>query len=188
MYYKKIIQSKGNEEYRSYQSRLNNAQGHLTEGEIAKACLWYKTHGQADIEKTPEPFCVLKKEGQGIFKGRFTRKKAQPDFKGTLMGGRSIVFEVKSTQSDCIGQSVLTETQKAILENYDRLGAIAFVCVAIQNSCFTIPWTVWRDMKDIYGRKYIKSEDVQEYKVRYSMGIMFLDKIHLLNKNKVRVG
>ncbi|AFB75762.1 hypothetical protein 2016_scaffold57_00123 [Bacteriophage sp.] len=37
---------------------------------------------------------------------------------------------------------------------------------------FKIPWAVFRDMKDNYGRKYITPEDVQEYKIRYVGGVL----------------
>lgn len=37
---------------------------------------------------------------------------------------------------------------------------------------FKIPWAVFRDMKDHYGRKYITPEDVQEYKIRYVGGVL----------------
>lgn len=171
---------------RSWQSRLNNAQGQIIEKEIERACLYYKTQGMADIEKTPEPFMVLKKEGQGIFKGRFTRKKAQPDFKGTLKGGRSVVFEVKSTQEDHIKQSVLTTTQSEILESYYHMGAVVFTCAAVQQEFFTIPWDLWRDMKVYWGRKYVKSAELQRYKVRYHSGIMFLDKVHLIRVQEIK--
>ncbi len=173
---------------KSWQSRINNAQGHLIEGEIERACLYYKAHGIADIEKTPEPFIVIKKEGQGVFKGRFTRKKAQPDFKGVLRGGRSIVFEIKSTQADRIGQNVLSETQNEILESYYKLGAVTFVCIAIGQSFFTVPWVKWRDMKQHYGRKYIKADEVEEYKISYYSGIMFLEKIEVLKNRSRQVG
>lgn len=82
-----------------YQNKVNNAQGHFFEQAIKAACALYASRGRATVDKTPEPFRVLEKSRDGIFKGRFTAR-AQPDFQGTLAGGRSIVFEAKYTTTD----------------------------------------------------------------------------------------
>ena len=79
-----------------YRNKVNNAQGQFFERAIKAACALYSERGRADVDKTPEPFRVLEKSRDGIFKGRFTAR-AQPDFQGTLDGGRSIVFEAKYT-------------------------------------------------------------------------------------------
>ena len=81
---------------RQWQNRVNNAQGHFFEESIKAACVVYSMEGRAEVDKTPEPFRVMEKSRDGIFKGRFTAH-AQPDFQGTLAGGRSIVFEAKYT-------------------------------------------------------------------------------------------
>lgn len=162
---------------RAWKNRISNAQGRGMENEIDRACLYYRQQKIAAIEKTPEPFKVLQKHGNGRFTGMFTREKAQPDYKGILTGGTTIVFEAKSTMEDRIKQSAVTPTQADILGVYFSMGAVAFVCVAIQNHFFTIPWILWRDMKTIYGRKYLTAAEIQQYQVRYSMGVMFLEKI-----------
>lgn len=64
-----------------YQNKVNNAQGHFFEQAIKAACALYASHGRATADKTPEPFRVLEKSRDGIFKGRFTAR-AQPDFYG----------------------------------------------------------------------------------------------------------
>ena len=71
-----------------YQNKVNNAQGHFFEGAIKAACALYSERERADVDKTPEPFRVIEKGRDGIFKGRFTAR-AQPDFQGTLAGGQS---------------------------------------------------------------------------------------------------
>jgi recombination protein U len=161
----------------AWQNRVSNAQGHLIEGKIKKACLYYQVQGIADIDKTPEPFKVIKKLKNGTCLVRPTRDKAQPDFKGTLKNGTSIIFEVKSTMKESISRSALTENQVNVLQAYQLMGAQSFVCVSIQNEFFMIPWIMWRDMKLIYGRASLKQEDIQEYKVPYQNGIMFLHHI-----------
>ena len=93
-----------------YHASMSNNRGHDFEEAIRQACLLYANQGRAKVEKTPEPFRVLEKREGGIFVGRFTAH-AQPDFQGTLDGGRSIIFEAKYTTTDAMKRDVLTETQ-----------------------------------------------------------------------------
>lgn len=157
-----------------YQNKLNNAQGQHFEREILAGCKMYERFKIAVIDKTPEPFRVTKKSRDGVFTGRFSTP-AQPDFQGTLHGGRSIVFEAKRTSKDRITRNVLTDTQMEILENHNRLGALCGVCISIQDDFFFIPWNVWRDMKEMYGRQYIKAEDVEQFRVSFDGVVHFLD-------------
>lgn len=165
---------------RQYQNRINNAQGQHFENEILAGCKMYEQHKIAVIDKTPEPFRVTKKNHKtGEFTGRFS-KHAQPDFQGTLYGGRSIVFEAKRTTQDRIQRNVLTDTQMDVLEAHNRFGALCGVCICIQDDFFFIPWNVWRDMKEMYGRQYLKAEDIEEYKVRFDGAVHFLQNIEEL--------
>ena len=137
----------------------------------------YERNKIAVIDKTPEPFRVTKKNHKtGEFTGRFS-KHAQPDFQGTLYGGRSIVFEAKRTTQDRIQRNVLTDTQMDVLEAHNRFGALCGVCICIQDDFFFIPWNAWRDMKEMYGRQYLKPEDIEEYKVRFDGAVHFLQNI-----------
>lgn len=163
---------------RQYKNRVNNAQGQHFEREILAGCRMYEHHGIATIDKTPEPFRVTSKNHRtGEFTGRFSTH-AQPDFQGTLHGGRSIMFEAKRTSKDRITRNVLTDTQMEILEKHNRLGALCGVCICIQDDFFFIPWNVWRDMKEMYGRQYLKAEDIEEYKVRFDGAVHFLERLN----------
>ena len=104
------------------------------------------------MDKTPEPFRVLEKSRDGIFKGRFTAR-AQPDFQGTLEGGRSIVFEAKYTTADRLKWDVLTQEQRDALEHHPRHGAISAVCAGIGNDFLLFRGEVWRDMKRMFRQK-----------------------------------
>lgn len=158
-----------------YQNRKNNAQGQHFEREILAGCKMYERFKIAIIDKTPEPFRVKSKNHKtGEFTGRFNTP-AQPDFQGTLYGGRSIVFEAKRTSKDRITRNVLTDTQMEVLENHNKIGALCGVCISIQDEFFFIPWNVWRDMKELYGRKYITAADVDEYRVTFDGSVHFLD-------------
>ena len=160
-----------------YQNRRNNAQGQYFEKEIVAGCKMYERYGVAVIDKTPEPFRVTSKNHRtGEFTGRFSTH-AQPDFQGTLQGGRSIMFEAKRTSKDRITRNVLTDTQMDVLEKHEKLGAVCGVCVCIGDDFFFIPWHTWRDMKEMYGRQYLKADDIEEYKVRFDGAVHFLDNI-----------
>lgn len=160
-----------------YQNKVNNAQGHFFESAIKAACALYSDRERADVDKTPEPFRVLEKSRDGKFKGRFTAR-AQPDFQGTLDGGRSIVFEAKYTTKDRLKWDVLTQEQRDTLERHARRGALAAVCGGIGNDFFFVPWAVWRDMKEHFGRKYVTAADLEQWRVRFNGAVLFLDYVH----------
>ena len=110
--------------------------------------------------------------------GRFIAcfvKAAQPDYKGTIQGGRAIVFEAKHTEGSKIDRSRLTAEQMRCLEKHSKLGAHAFVIVSFGlRRFFRIPWPVWRDMKKLYGRQYLKQEEIAKYKIPAPGGVIKL--------------
>lgn len=159
---------------RRYQNAVNNAQGHFFEDAIKDGCAYYSARGRAEIDKTPEPFRVMEKLGGGIFTGRFTAH-AQPDFQGTLAGGRSIVFEAKHTTTDRLKRDVLTGEQQDALERHHSRGAVAAVCAGIGNNFFFVPWAVWREMKEHFGRKYVTAANLEPFRVRFNGAVLFLD-------------
>lgn len=161
-------------DYKRYVTgKRNRAAGELWENMIKSACQNYRLDGVAEIEKTPEPMRPLSRpNAKGQFTACFT-KQAQPDYKGTLKGGRAVVFEAKHTEGDRIERSVVTEEQEKALERHYRLGALCFVLVSFGfQRYFRIPWDIFRDMKEHYGRKYIKPEEMEEYAIRYVGGYL----------------
>jgi recombination protein U len=133
---------------------------------IRTSCQYFKTRGLAHIEKTPEPMRPLSApNGRGQFLAYY-EKQAQPDFQGTLRGGRSIVFEAKHTDGDRIERSRLSDEQMDALKHHNRLGADAFVLVSMGLQRFyKVPWPIWDHMKQRYGRQYMKAEDLQPFEV-----------------------
>lgn len=140
--------------------------GGYFENIISASCAYYADRGLAYIEKTPEPMKPLGAKNQkGQFLACYT-KQAQPDYKGTLKGGRAIVFEAKHTDDERIEFSRLTEMQREALEKHHKLGALSFVLVSIGLTDFyRVPWPVWRDMAENYGRKYITHAELSPYEV-----------------------
>ena len=150
---------------KSIQGARNRAAGSFFEETILRACKHYWLSGQAAIDKTPEPMQPIQDLGGGRFIAHYT-KKAQPDFQGNLLGGRSICFEAKHTSCDRIKQDAVTTEQSDVLDVKDALGAICFVLVSFGFRAFyRVPWPVWRDMRAHFGHKYMTQEDGVAYRL-----------------------
>lgn len=160
---------------RQHQAALSRSQGLLHEQRIEAGCEYYRQRGRAYIVKEPEPFRVISKDRRKCRAVIQFVKHAQPDFHGTVKGGRCIVFEAKFTHTDKIKQDVVTEQQAASLTMQERLGAAAFVCAGIDGRAFMIPWRVFSHMREHFGRKYATVKDVEKYEVITDMCIRFLE-------------
>lgn len=158
----------------SYKNRISSDNGRSFEELIKKGCEYYARDGRAIISKVHEPYIVTRILQGGSFLGRFTGR-AEPDFKGTICGGRAIAFEAKSTQKTRINRIALTNEQMRWLSAQYSIGALTYVCVNIQDKFFMIPWTVWRDMRKIYKRHYLTAEDIPQYQVQFNGTLKFLD-------------
>lgn len=149
----------------SLQGRINRAAGRAFEERIDLTFEYYRKRGFALIDKTPEPTKILKKEEGGKFIGVYT-KKAQPDYKGTVKGGRTVIFEAKFTSTDRLQATAVTDAQWEYMTIATELGAYCFVIAGFRSgNVYKIPWRIWSRMKDKYGRKYVREEDIEEYKI-----------------------
>lgn len=93
---------------RSQRGLQSKRAGEHFENLLAASLGWYRDKGVAFVEKTPEPMRPLRPPNrQGQFLACYI-KAGQPDFKGTLTGGRAVVFEAKHTDSDRIEYGRLT--------------------------------------------------------------------------------
>ena len=162
--------------WQRYRNRQSNGFGKNFERFISMACDYYRDNNLADISKVDEPFRVVKLIGNGRFVGQFTRK-ANPDFEGTLAGGRSICFECKYTSKDKISHSVVTKRQAAVLDMKYRLDGVVGVCCGIQERYFFVPWDVWKNFDGLFGKKSVSADDLRDFEVSFSHGVMFLDSI-----------
>lgn len=158
---------------RAMRGARSRAAGDHFEQLISSSLEWYGSMNVAFIEKTPEPMKPLGKPNR---KGQFLAcyiKQGQPDYKGTITGGRSVVFEAKHTDDDRITYNRLTEEQVKALKKHHALGAAAFVLVSFGlRDFYRIPWETWRDMKEIYGRKYIRKDELEAFRVEYISGVL----------------
>ncbi len=165
---------------RTMTGKRSKAAGEIFERIVSASCKYYREQGKAIIEKTPEPMKPLGKMNQ---KGQFTAvftKQAQPDFKGVLRGGKTVVFEAKHTDGDRIEKSRLTDNQENELYAYHMMGAECFILVSFGFTQFCkIPFVVWQDMKGIFGRQYMTEEDAEQFAIAEEGNILyFLEKEH----------
>jgi len=154
--------------------RTSKAQGKQFEARLDASFAYYRQTGYADIEKTPEPMRPIKSLGNGRFVA-FYEHKAQPDYKGTIKGGRTVLYEAKFTASDRIEQSRVSEGQTEYLTRLDGLGARCYVLAGFASGeVYRVPWRIWSTMKDHFGRKYVTEADLQIYKVQRSWNDVLL--------------
>lgn len=146
--------------------KIAKARGKQFEQRLDESFAYYAQRGYAIIEKTPEPMRPTKNLGNGKFIAYY-EKKAQPDYKGTIKGGRTVMFEAKYTAADRIEQSRVLESQQNYMERHEALGARCFVIVGFgSGQVYCVPWDVWKSMKERFGRKYATEADLNEYRVQ----------------------
>lgn len=152
--------SKKKDPRRQLLGAISKARGDQFEERLDSAFAYYKAHGFAIIEKTPEPMRPIQNLGNGKFVA-FFEKKAQPDYKGTIKGGRTVMFEAKFTSTGKMEQSRVLQGQADYLEGHQKLGARCYVIAGFgSGAVYRFPWNIWRDMKKHFGRKYVTEADV----------------------------
>lgn len=148
---------------RQRQGLINRAKGKQFEGRLDAAFEYYRIRGAAVVEKTPEPMKVIKNMGNGRFLACY-EKKAQPDYKGTIKGGRTVMFEAKFTSTDRMTQDRVSLEQSKYLDENQALGARCYVLAGFPSGAvYKLPWDVWKDMKGRFGRKYVTEADLKNY-------------------------
>ena len=148
----------------------SRAAGAQFENMIDGACVWYGHNGLAKIRKAEEPMKPIRSLGAGRFLACFT-KKSEIDYKGVLNGGQMIAFEAKHTDTGIVQQNRLEEWQMADLREFERMGAIAFVLLSYgMERFYRIPFKMWDDMKNQFGRVSLREADIPEYRISVKSG------------------
>ncbi|MCC8160091.1 MAG: Holliday junction resolvase RecU [Oscillospiraceae bacterium] len=155
-------------------NRRSNDRGKIFENLLMKGCQYYRERGIAVINKVYEPYICTKILSEGKFIGRFL-DRAEPDFKGVLATGRAVAFEAKSTQKSRIQRNAVTPTQFEWLAEQEQMGALVFVAVNIKERFFRIPFKMWDNMQECYGKKFLMPEDIKEYEVIFDGSVRFLE-------------
>ena len=165
----------GKDPQRQLIGKISREKGQQFERRLDASFEYYRERGYAMIEKTPEPMKVIKPLGKGQFVACYT-KQAQVDYKGTIKGGRTILIEAKFTSTDRLTQERVIDVQTAYMDGYQALGARCYVVVGFTTGgVYKIPWNDWRNMKSVFGRKYVKEADLQNYRVNSAWnGTLFL--------------
>lgn len=159
---------------RQLQGKLSKAQGKRFETRLDASFDYYRQNGYADIEKTPEPMRPIKSLGNGRFVAYYEHK-AQPDYKGTIKGGRTVLYEAKFTASDRMEQSRVSPGQAEYLTRLEGLGARCYVLAGFASGeVYRVPWRGWTGMKEHFGRKYVTENDLTEYRVQRSWNDVLL--------------
>lgn len=141
--------------------KIAKARGKQFESRIDDSFAYYAQKGFAIIEKTPEPMHPTKNLGNGKFIAYY-EKQAQPDYKGTIKGGRTVMFEAKFTAADRMEQSRVLQSQQDYMDRHQALGARCFVIAGFSSGMvYCVPWDIWKTMKDHFGRKYVTEADLE---------------------------
>lgn len=167
---------------RAIRGAQSRADGEYFERMILTASRFYEEQGISVIDKTPEAMKVLRPYDRG--RGQFVccfAKQAQPDFKGVLMDSNMVLFDAKHTDKNQIRRDVVTSEQESCFERYMKLGAMCFIVVSLGfEKYYRVPWVVFRDMKEIYGHKFMNEKELDPYRIQYVNGILrFLDGVEL---------
>lgn len=150
---------------RQLQGRQAKAAGKRFEARLDESFSYYREKGYADIEKTPEPMLPTKSLGNGKFIAYY-QKKAQPDYTGTIKGGRTVIFEAKYTSTDRLEQNRVLPSQAEYMARKETLGARCFVLAGFSSGeVYRIPWPIWSAMKENFGRKYVTEADLDKYRI-----------------------
>ena len=167
---------------KAIKGRQSRRDGQYFEQMIESASMYYEERGIAVIDKTPEPMKELKPVDRNS--GKFIccfAKQAQPDFKGVLKDATMILFDAKHTDSDRIRREAVTEEQEKCFERYAKLGTQCFLVISINfENFYRVPWETFRDMKKIYGHKYMSVSELEPYRLMIKRGeLLFLEGLEL---------
>lgn len=158
--------SKEKDPKRQLLGKIAKANGKKFESRLDDSFAYYAQKGYAIIEKTPEPMHPIKSLGNGRFIAYF-EKRAQPDYKGIIKGGRMVMFEAKFTTADRVEQSRVLQIQQDYMDRHQALGARCFVIAGFNSGMvYCVPWSIWKAMKEHFGRKYVTEADLEKYQVQ----------------------
>ena len=148
--------------------RQSKATGKLFEELITKSCTWYEDNGIAKIEKQSEPMRVIRPLSAGKFLCCF-ESRAGADYKGTLFGGKAVVFEAKHTDTHVIKRDRVKEWQLDYMVDHKNLGAEVFVLLSYgMQGFYRVPILDWVFMQSRFGKVARREEDIAQYKLEFN--------------------
>ena len=76
------------------------------------------------------------------------------------------MFEAKFTAKERMEQGRVEREQGEYLDRHERLGVRCYVLAGFSSGeVYRIPWAVWRNMKEHFGRKYVTESDLEQFRV-----------------------
>lgn len=159
---------------RAEANKSSRRNGRVFEDMIERACKFYEDAGLARITKVPEARRVVgRTAGRGSLMICANAAKADPDFMGSVApDGKCMIFDAKHTDKGKILLNALTENQRDILDKHMACGADCYVAVSFGfEKYFMIPYAMWKNMKEEFGRQYILPDDekIQAYSVPFEV-------------------
>ena len=86
-----------------------------------------------------------------------------------------MIFEAKYTSTDRITQDRVSDAQWSYMDRSTELQARCYVIAGFRtNTVYRIPWSVWTNMKETFGRKYVTEADLKPYRVAESWNDLLL--------------
>ena len=150
---------------RQYLGMKAKAKGAAFESRIERSFAYYRSKGFAVVAKESEPMRPIKPIGQGRFIACYERK-SKPDYSGVIKGGRFVCFEAKYTDTMRMQYSYVQQHQADYMDEVQQYSARCFVlCGFNSGNVYRVPWYIWKNMKELYGRKYVTEEDLSKYEV-----------------------
>ncbi|MEK8133135.1 Holliday junction resolvase RecU [Paenibacillus filicis] len=148
----------------------------------------YDADGLAVVNKRPTPVHVTGK-ARGRVTGYF-EKPSTVDFDGTLVGGRSVVFEAKQVKkANRFDLDNIHDHQVEYLAKCHQLGGIAFVLIEIvmSQTVYMLPYPTFKSFWDNRngGRRGCKSISVEALDVHAEIvepGLVPVDWLPVVNK------
>ena len=139
----------------------SRAIGAAFESQINATLLWYEQQKIAAVKKTPEPMKVIRPLKGAQFVAHFTFR-AQPDYTGTIRGGRAVRFDAKATGRGVIERRCVTNEQERDLDLHLSLGADCFIlCSYSPTHVYRVPWIYFREMKERLGHQHVKEDEMK---------------------------
>lgn len=160
----------------NYQRRLRGTRskrsGKLFEDIVIKSCLYYRENKIAIIHKENEAMKPIKDLGNGKFIACY-ESKSEPDFKGKIKNGAMILFEAKHTDSGRLKYEAVTPGQARSFDYHVEFGVVCFVLISFGfEKFYKVPWRIFKEMKTLFGRKYIQPEDLKMYEIKFTSGVL----------------
>ena len=82
---------------------------------------------------------------------------------------KAISYFKHAGQDDFLALGVAVVDVGQAQDRTTLLGGVAFVlCSFGANAYYRVPWLVWCDMKNLFGRKYVTQDDLKAYRVRFA--------------------